>query len=77
MPTLARIGPYRFYHYSHEPNEPAHVHIDRDEATMKVWLEPVALARSQGFKRPEIGTVVVLVTENKDTFVKAWNEYFS
>ncbi len=30
MPTILRIGPYRFYFYSHEPNEPPHVHIDRE-----------------------------------------------
>nr|WP_242060339.1 DUF4160 domain-containing protein [Aerosakkonema funiforme] len=26
MPTVLRIGAYRFYFYSHEPNEPPHVH---------------------------------------------------
>lgn len=30
LPTVLRVGPYRFYFYSHEPNEPPHVHIDRD-----------------------------------------------
>jgi hypothetical protein len=30
VPTVLRTGPYRFYFYSHEPNEPAHVHVDRD-----------------------------------------------
>ncbi|MBM5817670.1 MAG: DUF4160 domain-containing protein, partial [Cyanobacteria bacterium K_Offshore_surface_m2_239] len=28
MPTILRSGPYRIYFYSHEPNEPPHVHID-------------------------------------------------
>ena len=39
MPSVLRSGPYRFYFFSHEPNEPPHVHIDRDEATAKVWLD--------------------------------------
>src|SRR5437870_12492415 len=26
MPTVLRPGPYRFYFYSHEPNEPPHIH---------------------------------------------------
>ena len=30
MPTVFRSGPYRFYFYSHEPNEPPHVHVDHD-----------------------------------------------
>ena len=41
MPTVLRIGAFRFYFYSHEPNEPPHVHVDRAEATIKVWLDPV------------------------------------
>ena len=49
MPTVLRRGPYRFYFYSHEPNEPMHVHIDRDDLSAKFWLEPVDLARNFGF----------------------------
>jgi hypothetical protein len=35
MPTVLRDGPYRFYFYSHEPNEPPHVHVDRDDRSAK------------------------------------------
>ena len=28
MPTLLRLNGFRFYFYSHEPNEPPHVHIE-------------------------------------------------
>jgi hypothetical protein len=41
MPTVLRLGPFRFYFYSHEPNEPPHVHVDRGDATIKIWLKPV------------------------------------
>ena len=41
MPTVLRIGPYRFYFFSNEGDEPPHVHVDRDAATAKVWLDPV------------------------------------
>ena len=30
MPTILRSGPYRIYFYSHEPNEPPHVHVDHE-----------------------------------------------
>src|SRR2546430_8746289 len=40
MPTALRSGPYRFYFYSHEPSEPAHIHIDRDDLSAKFWLDP-------------------------------------
>ena len=49
MPTVLRSGPYRVYFYSHEPDEPPHVHVDRDDQSAKFWLAPVALARNFGF----------------------------
>jgi hypothetical protein len=33
MPTILRVDGLRFYFYSHEPNEPAHVHVDRGGAS--------------------------------------------
>ena len=46
--------PYRLYFYSHEPNEPPHVHVDRDDQSAKFWLDPVALARNLGFGPVEL-----------------------
>ena len=49
VPTILVAGPYRMYFHSHEPNEPPHIHVDRDDQSAKFWLEPVALARNAGF----------------------------
>ncbi|MBN6741267.1 DUF4160 domain-containing protein [Acidithiobacillus sp. MC6.1] len=49
MPTMLRDGPYRFYFYSHEPNEPLHAHIDCGSLSAKFWLQPVAPARNMGY----------------------------
>jgi hypothetical protein len=54
MPTIFRDGPYRFFFFSHEPNEPPHVHVERGERSLKVWLDAVAMAKSQGFRGHEI-----------------------
>jgi hypothetical protein len=77
MPTVLRIGAYRFYFYSHEPNEPPHIHIDRDNLSAKFWLEPVALAKNIGFRAKELRKLELLVRENQTKLVEAWNEYFS
>lgn len=61
MPTVWREGPYRFYFFSHEPNEPPHVHVDRDACSAKFWLRPVGLARSSGFSAKELGEVQRIV----------------
>jgi hypothetical protein len=77
VPTLLRVGPFRFYFYSHEPNEPPHVHVDRGSATIKVWLDNLEVAKSRGFRAHEIGDVVALVDEHRLEFLEAWNEHFS
>lgn len=76
MPTVLRIGAYRFYFYSHEPNEPPHIHIDRDNLSAKFWLEPVALARNIGFRSKELRKLESLVRENQKKLTEAWNGYF-
>lgn len=38
MPTVLRIGPYRFHFYSRESNEPPHIHVSRDDFEVKFWL---------------------------------------
>ena len=48
MPTVLRFEADRFYFYSHEPNEPPHIHIDRDNLSAKFWLSPISLAKNMG-----------------------------
>ena len=69
-------GSYRMYFYSHEPNEPPHIHVDRDNQSAKFWLEPVALARNFGFGPAELRRVNRLVVENENLLLENWNEYF-
>jgi hypothetical protein len=49
-----RIGPFRFYFYSHEPNEPPHVHVDKADARIKVWLDPAEVAKTAAFGRTRL-----------------------
>lgn len=77
MPTILRIGPFRFFFYSNENNEPAHIHIQRDKSLAKFWLKPVALASSTRFSAKELRKLETIVEENQDKLMEAWNEYFS
>ena len=76
MPNVLGIGPYRFYFYSHEPNEPPHVHVDRDDLSAKFWLNPVSLARNFGFNARELRQIERLVTENETILLEGWNGHF-
>ena len=76
MPTVLRIDGYRFYFYSHEPNEPPHVHVDKAGSTMKVWLEPVEVAKERGFRVGERAAILAHVKEHRAMMLEAWHEYF-
>ena len=71
-----RVGPYRFFFYSADSDEPRHVHVERDDSEAKFWLDPIRLEQSHGFSPSEIRRIEVLVTENVAMLVEAWDEYF-
>ena len=77
MPTVLRSGPYRFFFYVGDRDEPPHIHIERDDDKAKFWLEPVRLQNSGGFSRTEINRIQKLVEENRDDLLRSWNEYFN
>jgi hypothetical protein len=76
MPAILRIGAYCFYFYSHEPNEPLNIHIDRDNLTAKFWLQSVSLAQNIGFPAKELRKLQSMVIEHQTQLLEAWYEYF-
>jgi len=76
MPTVLRVGPYRFFFYSSDAAEPRHIHVEREANRAKFWLEPVRLQESGGFRRGELTRIAALVAEHQDHLVRAWNEFF-
>jgi len=77
MPTVLRIGPYRFFFYAGDSGEPPHIHVERDDNTAKFWLAPVRLQNSGGFRRSEINRIQELVEENEEYLLRSWDEYFN
>ena len=77
MPTVLRLGPYRFYFYSHESNEPPHIHVDRDDLSTKFWLDPVRLARNFGFSPGDLRIIENMVVEHQQELREKWDGYFN
>jgi hypothetical protein len=75
MPTVLRIGPYRFHFYSREPNEPPHIHVERDEIEAKFWLRPVSMAANYGFRSSELREIERLVVEHCQTLIDAYTTF--
>ena len=76
MPTVFRSGPYRFYFYSGDRDEPPHVHVSRDANEAKFWLDPVRLAWSRGFSAPELRRIEAIVAEHVQELTEAWHAFF-
>ncbi|MBI4644876.1 MAG: DUF4160 domain-containing protein [Deltaproteobacteria bacterium] len=77
MPTILRTGPYRFFFYATDRDEPLHVHVERDEKLAKVWLDPVRLQSSIGFSPAEIRRIERIIQEHRLQLMEAWHAYFS
>jgi hypothetical protein len=76
MPTISRQGPYRLFFYAGDGEEPPHVHVERDDQIAKIWLDPVRLCRSGGFKRSELASIIRIITARREALLEAWNDYF-
>ena len=76
MPTALREGPYRFFFYAGDRDEPAHVHIEREDDVAKFWLDPVRLHNSGGFSRSELNRIEKLVLAHHEALLRSWNDYF-
>lgn len=75
MPTILRIGPYRFHFYSRENLEQPHIHVERDDLEAKFWLSPVTLASNYGFRVNELNKIGSHVRDNRNTLIKDWNDF--
>jgi hypothetical protein len=77
MPTVLRVHGFRFFFFSNECGEPAHVHVERAESYAKIWLDPIMLECSFGFRSGELSEIQRLVLEHRTYLQERWNEFFS
>ncbi|MCG8448934.1 MAG: DUF4160 domain-containing protein [Pirellulales bacterium] len=76
MPTVLRVGRYRFSFYSNEGNEPPHIHVKAASDEAKFWLDPVELCVNYGFNSSELNEIHRLVIEHQNLLLEAWYEHF-
>jgi hypothetical protein len=75
MPTVLKIGSFRFHFYSDEGNEPPHIHVRCSNGECKFWLVPIALARNRGVSPHDLREIERLVFENRQTLINKYYEY--
>ncbi len=76
MPTVLRVGHFRFFFYSNEGQEPPHIHVKAGEDEAKFWLDPVALTANHGFNGRALSEIARLVEQHRAELLEAWDEHF-
>jgi hypothetical protein len=77
MPKAWEHGPYRFFFWSRENDEPPHVHVKRERMEAKFWLDPIVeLAGNWGFAAHELNEIRKLVEANRQMLLERWHEHF-
>lgn len=77
MPTVLRYGPYRFFFYAGDGDEPTHVHVERDDCEAKFWLEPIRYDRSVGFSQWQLRQIKKIIAAHHEELLRSWNEFFN
>jgi hypothetical protein len=76
VPRIKNIpGPYRFFFYSLDCNEPKHIHVRREIMHCKFWLEPVSLAANHHFSTRELDVIRSYIERHRSVMVEAWDEH--
>ena len=77
MPNVLRIGRFRFFFFSNEGQEPAHIHVKAGEDEAKFWLEPqLELAENYGLRARDVKAALLLIQEHENEIREAWNTHF-
>ena len=77
MPIIITKNGYRLFFYSNEMNEPIHVHVEKAENVAKFWLNPIRLAKNDGFKSYEVKKIIKIIFEHQQLIEVKWNEHFN
>jgi hypothetical protein len=77
MPTVLLVNGFRFFFYSADGDEPAHIHVQKGAGDGKIWLQPdIKIEYMVDFKAQEERHLIELVKENREHLIQKWNEYF-
>lgn len=78
-PAIHRERGYTFYFVMADLSEPPHVHVGEGRSRRgddaKIWLAPVAVARSGRYSQSELGRILQIVNEHSSAMLKEWESY--
>ncbi|MGE5231169.1 MAG: DUF4160 domain-containing protein [Deltaproteobacteria bacterium] len=76
MPTIPGVpGLYRFFFYSFDCAEQAHVHVRRESRVCKFWLHPLEVAHGGRFSAHDLLAIERLILQHLPMLEEAWDEH--
>lgn len=75
MPTVLRVGRFRFFFFSNEGVEPPHIHVKAAEHEAKFWLDPVSLVANYGFRSRDLTEIERHIRDHQAELLEAWHEH--
>ena len=76
MPTILRERGYRFFFYMADRYEPPHIHVQREDYSAKLWLDPLEIAFVEGFRAHDCQDILEITRDHLDEFRIAWYKTF-
>jgi hypothetical protein len=76
MPTIYRFDGFRFFFYSNEGSEPAHIHVSKGDGECKIWLIDLEMEYCHIFTVSEKKIIVKIVRNNRDKFLNEWVKFY-
>jgi hypothetical protein len=74
MPTVLRVGGFRFYFYGAD-HEPAHVHVRNGDGVVVIDIETAGVRRVEGVRDKDVRRAKALVAEHRDLLLVAWEDF--
>lgn len=74
MPTVLRVGGFRFYFYGSD-HEPAHVHVRNGDGVVVVDIESGRVRRVEGVRERDMRRAQALVAEHMDLLLGEWEDF--
>jgi hypothetical protein len=76
MPTIFVWRGHRFFFYSADGGEPAHVHVRKGSSECKIWLHNQGVAYNHGYAATDLNALIRLVNARREELQEAWDDCF-
>lgn len=77
MPTILYEQGFSFSFYAADASEPPHVHVRKERAAAKWWLDPMAEAFSRGFSHADRRKIRRIIRDYQGFLLAEWRRFFS